>query len=93
MIINANHKGRNTTGDYAYRPLLEPEPDDFVPNSRYWELRMLDATERLMELMGTDSYLVWIDAELTDEDTAKDVERKASEKIHDLSIAKELKKT
>jgi hypothetical protein len=86
MIINTSHRGRTATGKYAYRPLLEPEPDDFPPDSIYWENQAWDAHDRLIDVLGVDAYLAWVEENISDGDTWRAIAEKEEGKLHDLSI-------
>ena len=61
-IINPNHKGRNATGAYTWRPLLEAEPKDFQPDSVYWKRRAQGAVNELIGKLGTEAVNDWFDS-------------------------------
>jgi hypothetical protein len=90
MIINTNHRGRTSTGRYAYRPLLEPEEDDFPPDSNYWSGRAEAAINSLKEAIGCDATGDWFDAVFpeTTNPSWKDIAKKTTEKLHSISLAK-----
>jgi hypothetical protein len=92
-IINPNHKGRNITGAYAYRPLLEPEPSDFAPDSNYWRRRGQGAVAELIGKLGVDAVEDWFDATWPEgaDPTWWNIALRAEETLHELSIAKEQK--
>ena len=63
MIINADHKGRTVGGHFTWQPLLEPEPDDFPPDSRAWMNTAENALNKMRDNLNgqyeTWSELVW----------------------------------
>jgi 4-alpha-glucanotransferase len=62
MIINCDRRGRTAGGRITYRPLIQYEPDDFPPNSKYWHNRAMAAAKELVEKIGYEAYCQWIDA-------------------------------
>ena len=62
MIVNADHKGRTFGGRTTFRPLIEYEPGDYPPDSRFWRSAADATTNKLRDRLG-ESYPLW--AELT----------------------------
>ena len=56
MIVNPDHHGRTTGGRYTFRPLIEYEPDDFPPDSQYWEKRARYHMSDLGNILGNAAY-------------------------------------
>ena len=56
MIINTDHIGRTAGGRYTYRPYLQMEPDDYPPNSIYWNMEFDQVHDELIDLIG-EKYL------------------------------------
>lgn len=54
MIVNADHRGQTESGRYTYRPFLQPEPDDFPPDSLYWQMAFKQAREEIADMIGED---------------------------------------
>ena len=52
MINNQDHIGRTAGGRYAYRPYLQMEPDDYPPNSLYWNMAYDQVHDELIDLIG-----------------------------------------
>jgi len=91
MIINPNHKGRNATGAYTWRPLLQAEPNDFQPDSVYWKKRAQGAVNELIGELGVEAANDWFDAMFPEgaNPTWWNIALRAEEKLHELSIAQE----
>lgn len=81
MIVNATHSGRTIGGRYAYRPLVQMEPDDFPPDSNYWAGRARYELGGLHDVMGEEWYQEWCDECIADTDTWKDIANKAAEAL------------
>ena len=61
MIINPDHRGRTAGGRTTYRALVTYEPDDYHPDSKYWQLRAHDVQVQLADLLGSSDYRAWAD--------------------------------
>jgi hypothetical protein len=88
MIINTDHKGRNANGSYAWRPLLQAEPNDFQPDSTYWRRRGQGAVAELIGKMGTEAVEDWFDVTWPEgaEPSWWSIALRAEEKLHTLII-------
>jgi hypothetical protein len=88
MIINTDHNGRSETGAYAWRPLLQAEPNDFLPNSAYWRRRGQGAVAELIAALGAEVVNDWFDATWPEgaEPSWWNIALRAEEKIHALSL-------
>jgi hypothetical protein len=95
MIIARNHSGRTATGKYAYRPLVQPGPDDFHPESVYWRMQMNGVLAELQETIPDEQMDMWFEETFPEgaSCTCKDIALKARELLHELSIAKERAKS
>lgn len=95
MIVNTDHQGRTATGKYAYRPLLEPEEDDFPADSVYWQRQAEGTVAELKKTFPDEQMDVWFEETFPEGSTCiwKDIALKARELLHELSIAKEPEKS
>jgi hypothetical protein len=83
MRINPDNKGQTHEGKYVWRPLIQHEPDDFPPNSKFWLLR---ARKELDVLQGIDnSWEEWYNNEIPDEATCKDIATMILNRIQEMS--------
>lgn len=61
MITNQDHRGSTAGGRFTHRSLVQLEPDDFPPDSKYWRNTAKDAAVKLVEKIGYAAYCRWID--------------------------------
>ena len=71
MIINPDRRGRTAGGRYTHRPVIEFEPEDFPPESRYWQYRAQGVQQDLLRILGEANYTAfslaaWPDEALAD---------------------------
>lgn len=62
MILNPDHRGQTEGGHYTYRPLIQYEPNDFPPDSRFWKNTANFVMDQLRTILKND-YPIW--AEIT----------------------------
>ena len=86
MIANHDHNGRTAAGKYTWRPAIQMEPDDFPPESKYWEGRARTATSRLLDMLSTEAFDKWLDDNVSDNDTWRAIAEKEEAYIHSLSL-------
>lgn len=84
MIVNTSCRGRTSGGRYAYRPIVELEPDDYPPDSNFWAGRARYELSILRESLGDERYQEWVDECITDQDVWKDLATKAATATADL---------
>lgn len=91
MILNRDHRGRTATGKHTYRPLVEPEPSDFAPDSNYWHGRMIVAVGELVAQLGRRATNAWFKATFTADASPSHwaIAIQAEEKLHSLATQPE----
>jgi hypothetical protein len=71
MILNPDRRGRTAGGRYTSQPLTEFDPNDFSPESRYWQYRAQNIQQDLLRILGEADYVAfsldaWPDESLAD---------------------------
>lgn len=59
MIHNYDNLGRTASGRYTRRPAVQLEPDDYPPDSRYWQRRFETARLDFERRCGRRAYRRW----------------------------------
>lgn len=83
MRVNPDNKGRTVSGKYVWRPRLQPEPNDFQPDSKYW---LIAARKELYALQQLDkAWEPWYDSKIPDDATCKDIAIAIQNRITEIS--------
>lgn len=83
MRVNPDHRGHTVGGRYVWRPLLQPEPDDFPPDSKYW---LLAARKELSALQELDkAWESWYNNTIPDYATCKDIALTLRDRIKEIN--------
>ena len=84
MILNSDRRGRTAGGRTTYRPLIQLEPDDFPPDSKYWHGRARQVANELTDLVGYDAYCEFIDTSADESATWRQIYDIVAARLHEL---------